>query len=126
MSVSVHALAINEDTFPAEYNGQQFDVTYRPQALTPGFYKELAEAIAKETHNGQAAAFWINRVVKAWDLVGDDGQPLPLDEKWLANQTVITTTFMWDLARQINEHRSPKGTSSTPNVEPLDVGSLAG
>lgn len=113
MPVSVHALALNEATVNLEWNGQHFTVAYRPSVFTSKFQKDYLKVIKKTETDAESVAWWISRIVISWDIMGDDGQPLPLTEEWLADQDVVDVPFLWWLVGQINEDRRPKAT--TPN-----------
>jgi hypothetical protein len=74
--------------------------------------KELIEA---EDSRGAAGEFYASfcKVVKSWDLLGDDGEPIPITpEAMLAER--VQTELMQDILRAIALHKRPGEAGGRP------------
>lgn len=127
MPISVASLSVNEQTFSPEWNGQSFSVTYRPRVFTSKFQRDYREFYARpDVGDADAVAWWLARVVVKWDVLGDDGQPLPLSEDWLAGQDVVDVQFLWGVVTLIQMDRVPKVKTPLSNgVQYVATSSLA-
>lgn len=77
----------SERTVKLQFLGEEINITYRPGAYTPEF-EELT------IFDG------LLRIVSAWDLLGDDGQPYPLTREALQ---VLPSPFLTAVWRRIAE-----------------------
>ena len=124
MPISIQALATDEQTFHPEWNGQAFTVSYRPKVFTSKFQQDYRKASIDLNTDGEVLGWWYSRVVVSWDVLGADGQPLPLTPEWFATQDVVETNWLWWLVAQINLDRRPKA-GLVPNGALSDAGSSA-
>jgi hypothetical protein len=94
-----------------DYQGHEINVTYRPSGLSTQQAMELQAA--DKTDNKAVMTSLVRglcALVVTWDVLGDDGQPLPVEED------VILATFPPDLvilmANTIGEHNRPNAGKS--------------
>jgi hypothetical protein len=77
--ISISALAANRRTVNIDFSGETLRVTYKPSAINAS--QEERELADKETgHHVLSIIRTLTETIVSWDLLGEDGQPLPLTE----------------------------------------------
>ncbi len=79
MPISIAALAANRRTVNIDFDGDTLKVVYRPSAINAAQeHRELEDkAVGKYV---LSIIHTLTETIVSWDLLGDDGQPLPLTE----------------------------------------------
>jgi hypothetical protein len=83
-------------------------VRYRPRALTPRLAEQLTQDTSDESNIARTCK-WLELIVAEWDLLGDDGQPIPLTEAAMQDVPLDVLKFVSDA---ILEDSRPNQVSS--------------
>ena len=71
-----------------EYQGDTMAVEYPPNAVD----REFVEAVGQIEDSFESAAFQIGKVVKSWDLLDENDQPIPPADPLVASLPLPFTT----------------------------------
>jgi hypothetical protein len=87
------------------YNGD-LNVEYRLNAGTPELEKEIAALQDDGDTVGvlEKVVEQMSNVLVSWDLMGDDGQPVPITIEALTN--IVPSAVLTDISNAISEARS--------------------
>lgn len=115
MPISISALTANRRTLDIDFSGETLRVTYRPAAINAAQEARELEDKADGKHV-LSVIRTITETVVSWDLMGDDGQPLPLTEDALMPLGIdilstITTALVRDALPNRTTAPSSNGTS---------------
>lgn len=125
MPVTLKKLASNTATVQIPVGDDSLTVVYFPGRVTEQVYADLSLVADLTNRDVAANAGAINdvliKLVKSWDLLDDDEQPLPLTMERLAE---VPLGFRVEVIDAIFEDMRPKGaaTEQTPNLSPSVAG----
>ena len=88
-------------------------IVYRPRYVTPALQDELSAMIGDQKL-GRACARMLARTIVSWDLEGDDGKPVPIDEELMCES--IPSAFLLELVSTINADVSPGETTGATSA----------
>lgn len=74
MPIKMSNVRNDKRTVKAIYYGEECEVTYKPSEWTPAVQDEIRDA-----ENTDQMCATICSMVTAWDILGEDDQPVPLD-----------------------------------------------
>ena len=80
MPVKVSDLVKNERTVSLDFDGDTLNIRYRPNSLTVGIERRLAAAEGGEETIDAGLEALLALIVE-WDLLGEDGKPLPVTKE---------------------------------------------
>ncbi|AZF90301.1 MAG: hypothetical protein BPHS0_15 [Phage 5P_3] len=107
MPLRLSSLKKSLRTITMEWDDNTLNVTYRLGEVTPERADRLAamfeESRAEDRSNAEIWAD-ILAVVESWDILGDDGNPLPVTAETLAQ---IPITILRGIAEEITEDARP-------------------
>lgn len=83
-------------------------ITYRPGGITPQTEERLHKAIDEQRGGAALVALFADCLIE-WDIVDDDGQPLPVTEETLRH---LPTVFLAQMAQAITEDMRPNPRSA--------------
>lgn len=116
MPVRVSNLVRDRRTIQVPVGDEALTITYRPGGITPATEGRLRE-YSDDQRGGAALVALLADCLVEWDLLDDEGQPLPLDTKTLSQLPVI---FLGHLAQAITEDMRP----NLPSAGNSGAGSL--
>lgn len=116
MPITLDDLRRDERICTVEFAGSTAEITYKPQGYTP----EVEDAFQKALENRRSSnglAQFVAALVIRWDVLGDDGEPYPLDLESLCKLpsrflTAVTETLNRDIREASDENRKNSGASS--------------
>lgn len=76
MPISVSHLKNDKRNLDLEYSGETVHIVYKPSELTPTVMAEMREA--NEEGNDFFTTDILCKLLVEWDVMGEDGQPLPI------------------------------------------------
>lgn len=104
------------------YAGEPVALEVRAQLITPDLLTHvnlIADRTADTAVRAQALAVEVSRLVASWDLLGDDGEPFPLEAARLAAE--IPVAFLSQVLTEAvgaidtaGEARAPEDSASAP------------
>ena len=107
MAITLSQLKKNLKTLTVEIDGDILTISYRPAAITPALWDELR---SKE-YDRNIHVDVLSRALAGWDLLDDDGQPLPILESELME---LPGDFLAAIYNQImSDTYSPKARSGS-------------
>lgn len=98
MPISLTAARDRISTIKVEFDGEQAEVSYYPNRMTPALEDDIGEA---ETAREVAAQ--LSQLIKSWELIDEDGNELPADAETMAQ---VPSNLMFEIFNQIREHES--------------------
>jgi len=109
MAIRVNELKSMSRTVKVEFFGESCDVTYALGAITTEMQDEIR--LATETGDESFLIAQFRHIVTGWDVLGEDGEPLPLTEEALRP---LPIPFLASVLEQVVTDRgnSPKGSNS--------------
>lgn len=113
MPIRLSDLRANKRTVAVEYDGETLNVEYRPQAVNPEYQDWLKNLGQREAKTSEAE-LWekILAVVSGWDLLDDDGQPLPVSREFIAMlPTDLLMAITWAIQEDAGPNRRSAGSS---------------
>lgn len=104
---------LNADTATAtlQVGDETLNIVYRPGGLTPEVEDQI-HALAQEQRGSASLVVLLRDILISWDLLGNDGQPLPTDE---ATLRTLPSLFLGQVAQAISESMSPNRRSAGPS-----------
>lgn len=106
MPITLATVNARRATVSIRIEGETLNVTYDRSVIRPSLQAQMTAW--GESESGQAVMFTL-AAVKEWDLLGEDGKPLPLDE---ATVRELPTDILWMIHRAIYADLDPN--SATP------------
>lgn len=103
MPVSLSDLRNNSRNVRIYFGGSDLNVEVFPHRLTNEVLDRFRDAAEDRDYDEMAAAF--GEVVTAWDLLGDDEQPMPIDGKTFRTVSTSVINHIWT---EIAEAVTPK------------------
>lgn len=82
MPIKLANLASKTDTATFNFQGDECTIVYRPNWITPERQAALSAAQAEGKADEQFRALVIG-LIESWDVLGDDGQPVPVTDEWI-------------------------------------------
>jgi len=107
MPVRIGKLSANTATVAVEIDGETLNVVYRPSGLTPETEDRLQEMV-KEQRGGASLIVLLREILVSWDLLDDNDQPLPVDERTLRG---LPITLLSRVAEAISDDMRPNPQS---------------
>lgn len=104
MPVSVGKLCSDTARVAIEVDGETLNVLYRPSGLTPAVQETLRELV-QEQRAGMSLVTVLRGTLVEWDLLDEEGKPLPTDEATLQELPIV---FLAQVAEAISEDMRPK------------------
>ncbi len=118
MPISISALTANRRTVNIDFSGETLKVTYRPSAINAA--QEERELADRETgHHVMSIIRTLIENIVSWDLLGEDGQPLPLTEDALKPLGIdVLQTISNSIVRDALPNRTtqPSSNGSSPQT----------
>lgn len=112
MPISLSNLKNDKRTVSGEYFGDTFQVTYKPSEYTLDVEASLQNPGKDEEGNDQSSndilIDTLCKMVTAWDVLGETGEPLPIDPVVLRRLPVSLLSHMMQTMR---EDMTPKAKS---------------
>ena len=127
MPISLSALTADRRTVRVPFGDDTLTLTYRPSAVNA---KQEAREL-EEREKGQhlmAQARSLAEIVESWDVLGDDGQPLPVSAEVLAGLGLdVTSKLTRAILDDLLPNRTPpavsrNGSSAAAALEPVPSG----
>lgn len=103
MPVSLSDLRNDSRNIRIFFSGSDLNVEVFPHRLTNDVLDQFRDASEDRDYDGMARAF--NQVVVSWDLLGEDGEPMPIDGNTFR---VISTSIINHIWTEIAEAVTPK------------------
>ena len=115
MPFNVTAMRTRTKRVTAEYDGETFDVWYRPGAITPRALQQFAQ---NGDDNVATLVEALSLFVAEWDVIDGDGKRIPPEPSELAQYPVtflsnVVTAIMADL-------NAPQPSANERSTVPLD------
>jgi hypothetical protein len=95
------------------YLGEVLTVTWTPAGMTPALQDRFMSANG-ENESTKAVVEVLAGLLKGWDLLDDDGTPIPTTTERLM---VLPKSFLLDVMRSLSSASSPKATSEPPSPD---------
>lgn len=95
MALHLKSLSDDRATVAFDYLGETVHVTYRPHAVTPATYGKLRDEPVP-----QFLPKYLATVLVDWDVLGDDGEPIPTTEAALQD---VPTRFLSEVFYRVGE-----------------------
>jgi hypothetical protein len=94
MPIQLKDVLGNKRTITATWrDGEEFSITYDQGAYTPTLQSEMvAKAEAGEIDNAETALVLV--LVKEWDLIGEDGKPVPITQEAVEKVPMVILNFV--------------------------------
>lgn len=103
MPISLANIKNDKRTVTVNYFGDTCEVTYKPSALTPTVENELREA-----EDNSVLIDTLCDMLTAWDVLGEDGAPLPIEVKVLNS---LPNALLGAIMQGCREDMLPKSKS---------------
>lgn len=107
MPVRLSELRANVRTVAIPVDGDVLNVTYRPSGITPEVEDRLDEATSKQ-RIGESLMTLLAAALVSWDLLGDDGKPLPVT---VETMRVLPLSFLAKLVQAVTADMRPNAPS---------------
>lgn len=109
MGVKFRDLTKASKVATVEYQGETVTFTYRPSAITPQMQlvairmQTLADEKGDSAPSEMAALMnnfveVITNLIATWDVLGDDGQPLPVNKEWVSQMPLSFLSALFSAA----------------------------
>jgi hypothetical protein len=108
MPLSFAQIQADVRTINVSYFEHNFSVTYRPSENTPR-KNSAAQELEEGGDTNKATIDTLCRVMIAWDVLGDDGKPLPITAETLGDMPYAILT---SIVQAIGADGSPKPASA--------------
>lgn len=112
MPVRISHLSADQRTIKIPWGDDAVIVTYRPSGISPAIEDRVREHMAAEKAGAMLVELLASCLVD-WDLLDDNGRPLPTNKKALRE---LPTVFLTKVTTAITEDMSPNlmsgGTSA--------------
>ena len=108
MPIRLSQVGKQQKTATVAYDGETVDIVYRPGAFTPRVEARINEA-QKDSTVSQELAQILSEVIISWDVLDDDGQPLPPTIDLLMD---LPLAFLSAVSVGIGEDMRPEGQSA--------------
>lgn len=108
MPVTLAGLNARRAVVKIKVDGETLTVTYNRSVITPNLQSRLRES--RDEEGGSLVRFTRDAVVE-WDLLGEDGKPLPLDENTLGS---VPSDILLLIETAIYEDLSPNSETPAP------------
>jgi hypothetical protein len=80
MSITIKDLMAGGKSVKLTYDDFELNVEYKPSAITPTLQAEIAKM---DFNSMSATVSLMIKILSGWDILGDDGLPIPIDEDTL-------------------------------------------
>jgi hypothetical protein len=100
MPINLSNLKNDKRTVTAHYFGDECGVTYRPSELTP-----TVESAIRDAEGNTVLVDTLCKLIVAWEVMGDDGQPLPIEPDTLGN---LPSAFLGAILQACRDDMLPK------------------
>ena len=107
MPIQLSQLKANTRTVVVAYYDDTVTVRYQPSVLTPN--REAAIKAAASDNDNTAMLEAISEMVLEWDVLGDEGKPLPRTVDVLRE---LPNAFLTAIFQSIGEDMAPKARSA--------------
>lgn len=107
MPITLAEIAVDRRELSIPIGNGVLNIAYNLAGLTPQVEAQFRRA-AREDRNGEALVTFLQPLLLSWDLLGEDGQPLPITEETL--QT-LPLAFLAQLVEAIGADTAPNPTS---------------
>ncbi len=108
MPVSITHLVRDRRTVTVPVGDESLTVTYRPSGFTPETEARLRQ-YADDQRGGAALVALLADCLVDWDLLAEDGEPVPISIKTLNS---LPTLFLSQVVQAISEDMRPNLTSA--------------
>ncbi|MBI4496315.1 MAG: hypothetical protein HY689_00215 [Chloroflexi bacterium] len=95
-------------TISIPVGGDTLTVTYLPETITPAM-EDRMHAMAEDQRGAAILVEFVISCVTAWDLLGDDGEMLPIIREAMAP---LPVSFLADVVRAIGQDIRPSSVSA--------------
>lgn len=95
MPISLGAARDRIKTIKVEYDGEQAEVSYFPNRMTPALEDDIGEA-----DTAREVAAQLSQLIKTWELVDEAGNELPADAETMAQ---VPSNLMYAIFEQIRK-----------------------
>lgn len=112
MPVTLAHLIADTRTLSIPVGDDTLTVTYRPSGLTPATEGKLHELASAERAGGMLVTFLLD-MLTGWDLLGEDGAPLPITDEVLSR---LPLTFLARLVEALSGDVRADPTNGGPSA----------
>lgn len=116
MTISAKTFGKKTFTFTMKYDGDEAEISYRPDVLTPKVTREIAQRSADAKEDSVLSDLLVLFVAK-WDVVDEDGNAIPISRDALDDlsgrfQVELSNQIQADLAERTEAEGKAGGSSS--------------
>ncbi len=120
MGIRISHLSKDRRSIVIPVGDEALNIVYRPGGLTPETEDRLHE-LTEEQRGGAALVAFLRDLIVSWDLLDDQGKPLPVDETTLR---LLPTGFLSMMVQTIVDDMRPNlmsaGTSGAGSLQKDD------
>ncbi len=106
MPIRLSDLKTKSTTFTFDFLGEAVTITYRNGVITPEW--ESRRELTDPSRQAQATVLALSEIVASWDVLGDDGQPVPVTVETL---TPMPLQFLNRVLEEVMADMRPKARS---------------
>lgn len=114
MPITLSQLKEQRKTVEVEFRGEKFEVTYKPNAMTPVFSDKLSQALRDTSEELTQADTWMVALamVDSWEIYDDDGNQLDVSIE-VVNQ--LPNALLRAVREAVTEDMAPNPPTDKPS-----------